>query len=202
MSRLVRWLAGRNTLRRPVDRIEGVVLVVPAGLDAAGAGAFEAGAGAAGPDRTVAGGVTRSESVRAGLAAVPPDVPVIVVHDAVRPLAAPELFRAVVAAVVAGADCALPGVAVSDTVKQVDAEGRVEATIDRSRLVLVQTPQAFSAPALRRAHEGAGDATDDAALVEAAGGSVVVVPGDPANIKITHARDLAVAEALLAPPCG
>ena len=140
-------------------------------------------------DVVVIGGATRSASVRAGLAAVPADAAVVVVHDAARPFAAPALFKAVVAAVRAGADGAIPGVPIADTVKRV-VGGEVVATLDRDELVAVQTPQAFAAGALRRAHDGAGEATDDAALVEMAGGRVVVVPGDPANTKITLRTDL------------
>ena len=141
-------------------------------------------------DVVVAGGATRSDSVRSGLAAMPSDAGIVVVHDAARPFAAPALFAAVVDAVRAGADGAVPGIAVTDTIKKV-AGGRVVATLDRATLVAVQTPQAFASEALRRAHAGAGEATDDAALVEAAGGRVVVVPGDPANTKITLRTDLA-----------
>jgi 2-C-methyl-D-erythritol 4-phosphate cytidylyltransferase len=87
-------------------------------------------------------------------------------------------------------------VAIADTVKEVDGDV-VTATLDRDRLVAVQTPQAFDAPALRRAHEQAPEASDDAALIEAAGGRVVIVPGDPRNAKITTPVDLAVARAVL-----
>jgi 2-C-methyl-D-erythritol 4-phosphate cytidylyltransferase len=147
---------------------------------------------------TVAGGPTRSASVRAGLAAVPADAGVIVVHDAARPLADPGLFARVIAAVRAGADGAVPGVPVADTIKRVDpSAGLVLETLDRPALRAIQTPQAFAAAVLRRAHTGAADATDDAALVEAVGGRVVVVEGDPANLKITGPDDLVRAEALL-----
>jgi 2-C-methyl-D-erythritol 4-phosphate cytidylyltransferase len=123
------------------------------------------------------------------LDAVPPEAHIVIVHDAARPFAAPAVFEAVVAAVRDGADGAVPGVPLADTIKRV-ADGRVVATLDRSELVAVQTPQAFAAAALRRAHAAGGEATDDAALVEAAGGVVVVVPGDPANTKITRRSDL------------
>jgi 2-C-methyl-D-erythritol 4-phosphate cytidylyltransferase len=139
---------------------------------------------------TVAGGTTRAESVRRGLAAVPPDAAIVVVHDAARPFAGLDLFAAVIAAVRAGADGAIPAIAVADTIKEVDADGVVVATPDRARLVAVQTPQAFRADVLRRAHAGGAEGTDDAALVEAVGGRVVTVPGDPANRKITEAADL------------
>lgn len=159
---------------------DGVVLVVPA--DHTG---DEAPA-----DTVVSGGATRSASVRAGLAAVPAEAEVVIVHDAARPFAAPALFEAVVAAVRNGADAAVPGLPLADTVKRV-AGSQVVETLDRDELVAVQTPQAFKAEALRRAHAGAGEATDDAALVEAAHGLVVIVPGDPANTKITLRSDLA-----------
>ena len=140
-----------------------------------------------------AGGATRSESVRAGIAATPGDAGVIVVHDAARPLATGALFAAVTAAVAAGADGAIPAVAVTDTIRHTD-----DGPLDRSRLRAVQTPQAFRADALRRAHAAGGEATDDATLVESAGGSVHLVTGDPDNLKITTPGDLEVAEALLA----
>jgi 2-C-methyl-D-erythritol 4-phosphate cytidylyltransferase len=163
---------------------DGVVLVAPPGRLHLGEEAVEA---------VVPGAETRSASVRAGLAAVPADVEIVVVHDAVRPLASVALFEAVVAAVRAGADGAVPGVPLSDTVKQV-RDGAVVATLDRGQLVAVQTPQAFRADVLRRAHLGEPEATDDAALVEAVDGRVVVVAGDPANLKLTGPDDLAQAE--------
>ena len=155
---------------------DGVVLVVPEEDVAAEGG--------------VAGGETRSDSVRAGLAAVPADAEVICVHDAARPFASPDLYARVIAAVRAGADGAIPGVPVTDTIKIVDADRAVTATPDRSSLFAVQTPQAFRATALRAAHAGGGEATDDAALVEQAGGRVVVVDGEPDNRKITLPDDL------------
>lgn len=147
----------------------------------------------------VAGGTTRSDSVRAGLAAVAPEAVIVVVHDAARPLAPAALFTAVVAAVRDGADGAVPGLPVADTLKRVDGS-RVVATVDRDGLVAVQTPQAFRAAALRAAYAAGGAATDDAALVEAAGGTVVVVPGDPSNLKLTTPEDLAWAARLVHEP--
>jgi 2-C-methyl-D-erythritol 4-phosphate cytidylyltransferase len=144
----------------------------------------------------IAGGATRSESVRNGLAAVPEEAEIVVIHDAARPLATPALFEAVIAAVRGGADGAIPGVPVTDTIKLVDG-ARVVDTLDRSQLIAVQTPQAFRADILRKAHAAGTDATDDAALVEAIGGTVVVVPGETANLKVTTPADLRVAEALL-----
>lgn len=144
----------------------------------------------------VAGGDTRSESVRAGLAAVDPETEIVVVHDAARPLASTGLFELVIDTVRAGADGAVPALEVVDTIKRVDGV-RVIETVARVGLVAVQTPQAFRASTLRRAHEASTEATDDAALVEAAGGSVVVVAGEPTNLKITMVADLSVAGALL-----
>ena len=138
----------------------------------------------------VAGGATRSESVRAGLAAIPAEATIICVHDAARPLASADLYRRAIAAVLDGADAAIPAIAVADTIKVV-ADGVVVATPDRASLVAVQTPQAFRAAALRAAHARGGDATDDAALVEALGGVVVVVDGEVRNRKITVPDDLA-----------
>ncbi len=179
---------------------DGTVLVVPADapgkyavLDGASA---EGGGGARLADVIVVGGATRSESVRRGLAAVPQGAAVIVVHDAARPLAPISLWRAVVSAVEAGADGAIPGAPISDTIKQVSDEGRL-VTLDRSELVAVQTPQAFVASVLRRVHAGGDDATDDAALVEAAGGRVELVETTSENLKITSPSDLVVAAALI-----
>jgi len=149
----------------------------------------------------VTGGESRSDSVRAGLAAVGDDADVVVVHDAARPLASSDLFRAVVDAVRAGADGAVPALALADTVKRVDGD-RVVETVTREALVAVQTPQAFRADVLRRAHARRADATDDAALVEATGGTVVVVPGERANLKVTTRADLDIVAALLDGPPG
>ena len=159
----------------------GVVVVLPA-----------ADAGAPG---TVAGGATRSESVRCGLAAVPDDATIVCVHDAARPFANAEQFAAVISAVRDGADGAVPGVPVADTIKIVSPAGVVTATPDRDSLVAVQTPQAFRADILRRAHAGQGEGTDDAALVERLGGRVVVVAGSTRNRKITRPDDLTWAQA-------
>ena len=169
-------------LRAAATHTDGVVLVVPA--DAATEPEPLA-------DHVVAGGTTRSASVRAGLQAVPDGVATIVVHDAARPVPVPDVWHRVLAAIDAGADAVVPAVPVADTLREVDG-----ATVDRTRFVAVQTPQAFRASALRAAHEGAPEGTDDASLVEAAGGRVVVVEGDPVNIKITTPHDLVVAALL------
>jgi 2-C-methyl-D-erythritol 4-phosphate cytidylyltransferase len=169
-------------LRAAREQCDGIVLVVPAEL----AADDEPQA-----DAVVAGGATRSASVRNGLAAVPADADIVVVHDAARPVPIPDVWRRVVVAVQGGADAAVPAVPVTDTIREVDG-----TTVDRSRLVAVQTPQAFRAGALRRAHRDEPEGTDDASLVEAFGGRVEVVEGDPTNIKITTPFDLQVAELL------
>lgn len=169
---------------------DAVVVVVPSGETPAAATLDRPGV------EVVTGAVTRSGSVRAGLAALAgraADDDIVVIHDAARPLATSQLFGAVVKAVRSGADAAVPGVAVVDTVKRV-ADGRVVETLNRDELMAVQTPQAFNVGALRRAHVGEPEATDDAGLVEAAGGLVAVVPGEPANRKVTLVDDLTVAE--------
>lgn len=188
-----------ETARRVSD---GVVLVVPA-EDAE-------------RENGVSGGPTRTASVRNGLAAVPVDADIVLVHDAARPFASERLFRAVIEAVDAGADGAIPGLPVTDTVKSIEvvetttlgmdasyssahmAMPRVVGTPDRATLVAVQTPQAFRASILRSAYESSLDATDDAVLVETAGGTVVVVPGEVDNRKITHPDDLEWAHDFLA----
>lgn len=160
---------------------DGVILVVPGGLSDP--------VPHTGAHVVVSGGSTRTASVRNGLAAVPVEASVIVVHDAVRPAASADLFGAVVAQVRNGAAAAVPGLAVTDTLKRVD-NGEISQTLDREAVVTVQTPQAFDAAWLRRAHADAGEATDDAALVERAGGRVVVVEGEPDNVKVTTPADL------------
>ncbi len=149
------------------------------------------------PDVVVAGGATRSASVRAGLAQVPVGVEAVLVHDAARPMAHPGLFAAVLEALSGGADGAVVAVPVADTLKRVGPEGRVVATVDRADLWAVQTPQGFRLDILRAAHAGEPEATDDAGLVEAAGGRVVVVPGDRRNLKVTEPADLDLLEAFV-----
>ncbi len=139
---------------------------------------------------SVEGGATRSESVRAGLDAVPETAEIICVHDAARPLASEDLFWRVVESVRGGADGAVPGIAVSDTIKEVDNFGVVTRTVPRARIVAVQTPQAFAAQKLRAAHASGEEGTDDAELVERAGGKIVVVNGEITARKITMPDDL------------
>jgi 2-C-methyl-D-erythritol 4-phosphate cytidylyltransferase len=183
-------LAGSTVLDRSVGMAkascDGVVVVLPAGADWTPPDAVAA----------VAGGATRSESVRAGLARVPEAVDVIVVHDAARPLASGRLYALVIAAVLGGADAAVPALDVVDTIKRVQ-HGCVVETVPRDGLVTVQTPQAFRASVFRAAHATGGVDTDDAALIEAGGGTVVVVEGERRNLKLTLADDLELAQALL-----
>ena len=140
----------------------------------------------------VAGGVARSDSVRCGLAQVPDSAEIVLVHDGARPLADDGVYTRVIDSVRSGADAAVPVVDIADSLRWRDG-----AAADRSRLVAVQTPQGFQADVLRAAHASGGDATDDATLVESAGGKIVMVDGDPRNLKITEPHDLALAETLL-----
>ncbi len=182
-------LGGRRMVDWAVDAASkvssGVVVVVPA--EQASDADFVAPRGAT---RVVAGGSSRSESVRRGLDAVPLDADVVCVHDAARPFASEALFRTVIATIAERVDAAIPGIAVADTIKVVDDHGAVVSTPDRASLRAVQTPQAFRASVLRAAHSTNPEATDDAAVVEANGGYVVVVQGDADNRKITAPDDL------------
>jgi 2-C-methyl-D-erythritol 4-phosphate cytidylyltransferase len=146
----------------------------------------------------VAGGETRSDSVRAGLGEVAEDAVVVLVHDAARPLLTDEVVERVLAPLSEGWDGAVPGLPVGDTLKRVGGDGGVAETVSRDGLWAVQTPQAFAAETLRRAHAGDSDATDCAGLVEAAGGRVKVVEGDPRLLKVTSEADLATVGGWLA----
>jgi 2-C-methyl-D-erythritol 4-phosphate cytidylyltransferase len=191
-------LAGRPMLEWSLDAlraagIEDVVVALPAGERA--------------PDGClgVQGGVTRSASVRAALAAAPaaPDG-AVVVHDAARPLVEPELFVRTIEAL-GEADAAIAAAPVTDTIKQAGPDHRVTATLDRSTLWAIQTPQAFRHAALEAALDVGDDvlaaATDDAWLVERAGGAVRVVESSPANLKVTTPHDLQIAALLLRDRC-
>lgn len=147
----------------------------------------------------VAGGAERQDSARAGLAALPPACQVILVHDGARPLPDGGVIDRVIAEARAGRG-AVAAVPLSDTIKEVDPEGRIRATVPRERLWRAQTPQGFPRALLERAYAGmdpAAPATDDAGLVERAGGTVVVVPDTTRNLKVTTPADLALAELLL-----
>ncbi len=152
---------------------------------------------------TVTGGATRQESVRAALNALGPEVDVVLVHDAARPLAPVALIEAVAAAVLGGAPAVVPGVPVDDTVKRVGADGIVHETPPRETLRAIQTPQGFRRSVLERAHAQQGASiTDDAGLVELLGEPVLVIPGAADAFKITRPDDFARAEALLAAQTG
>jgi len=187
-------LGARSVLARAAqtaaDCCDGVVVVVAA--DMIERARIEVAAAAPGAP-VIVGGATRAQSVRNGLGSVPAEATIILVHDAARPLAPRSLYMSVIGAVREGASAVVPGVAVIDTIRS-----RAGGVIDRDQLVAVQTPQGFSADVLRAAHADAPDATDDAGLVEAAGGSVLVVAGASVNLKITTPIDLVVARALLA----
>ena len=150
--------------------------------------------------QAVPGGDSRSESVARALAETPADVEVVAVHDAARPLVTPALLDRCVRQLAAwGCDGVIAAARAVDTVKEADAGGRVIATLERSRLWAVQTPQAFRARSLARAL-GNGDlerATDDAQLVEAEGGDVRIVEAPRENLKVTSPLDLRIAAALL-----
>ena len=176
--------------------VDAIVLVAPPGWEEpAILLAEELGCGKV--HSCVAGGETRTDSVRAGLAELPEDALVVLVHDAARPLLDDAVVERVLAPLSQRWDGAIPGLAVADTLKRVGGDGAIEETVPREGLWAVQTPQAFVAYALRRAYAGDGDATDCAALVEAAGGRVTVVDGDPRLLKVTTAADLERVEALL-----
>jgi 2-C-methyl-D-erythritol 4-phosphate cytidylyltransferase len=196
----LRPLAGRSLLFHAVRRLQAaagidtVIVAVPPGCEQRLAAELSV--------LTVTGGTTRQESVRAALRAVPPEVDVVLVHDAARPLAPVTLIEAVTAAVRAGACAVVPGLPVDDTVKRVGPTGLVVETPPRESLRAIQTPQGFDRRLLERAHAHAltGDhaATDDAGLVELLGEPVLVIPGAVDAFKITRPEDLARAERVLA----
>lgn len=147
----------------------------------------------------VAGGEERSDSVRAGLAALPLRCRTVLVHDGARPFVERDLIDVVIAGARAG-DGVVPAIPEGDTLKQVARDGEtIERTIPRDRLWRAQTPQGFPLPMLVAAYAAgapASGATDDAGVVEAGGGRVRIVPGSPRNIKVTSAEDFALAELL------
>ena len=195
-------LAGRPLLAHALDtiaRMPGrteVVVVAPAGLtdpdDPLWSG-VDLPAGAV----VVPGGAERTDSVAAGMAALPPGCEIVLVHDAARCLMPLAVFLRVVDAVRAGAAGAVPGLPVVDTIKTVDAAGVITGTPERSALRAVQTPQGFRREVQERAHASGLQSTDDAALVELCGDDVVVVDGDPLGAKVTTADDLERAQWLL-----
>lgn len=190
-------VGGRPMLERALESVFGmreaaqVIVVAPdAQLPVARQIAVKAAAGGEVPD-VVAGGATRQDSVRLGLAALREDIGIVLVHDAARALTPSAQFDAVVDAVRAGAAGVVPGLDVVDTIKRIDSEGRIVGTVDRSDLSAVQTPQGFPRRILEEANaDASATATDDAAIVAAAGYTVRVIAGDPLAFKITTAWDL------------
>lgn len=204
-----RAIGGQTMLRRTLSLFldSGLVGAVQPVIRMEDRALFDAAAAGLSLLPPVAGGATRQGSVRAGLEALAPQPPeIVLVHDAARPFATSALIaRAIEAAGATGA--AIPGMPVTDTIKVVDSHGRVGETLDRSRLRAIQTPQAFRFAPLLEAHrraqrEGRDDFTDDAALAEWAGMQVAVFDGEPGNIKVTHAEDFMRAEAIEAAQLG
>jgi 2-C-methyl-D-erythritol 4-phosphate cytidylyltransferase len=203
-SKALLQLAGQPMLRRTLapfladPRVSCIAIALSADIRAA----LPDWLAAPGPRvRIVTGGEHRGDSVYAGIAALDPDVDVVLVHDAARPLVTGAVIDRTIAAAAQGR-CVVAAVPAADTVQEVNAAGRIVRTPDRSRLWLAQTPQAFPYAILAGAYERAGregvHATDDAALVARYGVAVHVVEGDAANFKITGPADVVLAEALLA----
>lgn len=194
------WTVLDHALTR-VPRDAHLVVVAPASHldDARRSLALHTGSAPRPSAVAVAGGETRQRSVAAGLAALPAEVDVVLVHDAARPLVPLEVFERVTAAVRATGGGVIPVLPVTDTVKRVDGDA-VVATVDRADLVAVQTPQGFPRAALDVVYaQASDDHTDDAALFAAAGHPVSTVPGDERSFKITTADDLHRAALLLGP---
>jgi 2-C-methyl-D-erythritol 4-phosphate cytidylyltransferase len=191
-ERPIRSVASAAAAASP--RVGALVVAAPPGYEDEARSSVE---GLMLPTTVLTGGRTRQASVRAALSVLAPDADIVVIHDAARPFAPPDLFTEVIRAVEAGADGAIPVVPVTDTVKRIDGI-RVVDTVDRSDLANAQTPQAFRLARLREAHDRAAaeevPATDDAMLLERTA-TIVAVVGDPMNFKITTMLDLARAEA-------
>ena len=145
----------------------------------------------------ITGGVLRSDSVNVALKSLSPSTKYVLVHDAARALATSELAERVLHGLTSGESAVIPALSVVDTIKEVDRDGYVRSTPDRSILRAVQTPQGFSVDVLKRAHEASEDATDDAALVEALGVKVKTIPGEARAMKITNPEDIAMAVTLV-----
>ena len=145
----------------------------------------------------ITGGVLRSDSVNMALKSLSPSTKYVLVHDAARALATSELAERVLHGLTSGESAVIPALSVVDTIKEVDRDGYVRSTPDRSILRAVQTPQGFSVEVLKRAHEASEDATDDAALVEALGVKVKTIPGEARAMKITNPEDIAIAVTLI-----
>jgi 2-C-methyl-D-erythritol 4-phosphate cytidylyltransferase len=196
-------LGGRPLLAESLERLEGsdwvdsIVVVAPEEWEEPSILlAEEIGAGKV--TACVAGGATRAESVRAGVAEVGAEALVVLVHDAARPLLVAEVVERVLAPLGEGWDGAVPALPVADTLKRAGDDGTVLETVDRTGLHAIQTPQAFLAAVLREALTGdLAEASDCAALVERRGGRVRVVEGDRRLLKVTTQADLDFVETLL-----
>ncbi|HEU4449438.1 MAG TPA: 2-C-methyl-D-erythritol 4-phosphate cytidylyltransferase [Gaiellaceae bacterium] len=194
-------LGGRPLLAESLERldgsdwVEGIVVAAPAEWEEPSILLAEE-LGAASVRAVVTGGATRTGSVRAAAAEVPPEAAVVLVHDAARPLLPPEVVERVLAGLADGWDGAVAALPLADTVKLADGEA-VRETVDRTGLYGAQTPQAFPAETLRSALAGGAEATDCAGLVEAAGGRVRLVEGDRRLLKVTTPADLALVQAFL-----
>jgi len=195
-------LAGRPLLAESLDRldrcpwVDAIVVAAPPGWEEPVILLSEELA-ASKVVSCVTGGATRAESVREALAEVPGEALVVIVHDAARPLVDDAVVERVLAPLAEGWDGVVPGLPLADTVKRVEGDAVVE-TLDREGLVGVQTPQAFLAPTVRDAYAGdVAGATDCASLVEARGGRVRVVPGDPRLLKVTTREDLELVQSWL-----
>ncbi|MEV6487499.1 2-C-methyl-D-erythritol 4-phosphate cytidylyltransferase [Actinoplanes sp. NPDC051633] len=196
----LRLLAGEPLLVHAVRRVAAApsVRVIVVAAPAADVPAVRELLEPIAPVTVVAGGAQRQESVALALAAVPPDVEIVLVHDAARALTPPALIESVAAAVRGGHPAVIPTLPVVDTIKEVGPGELVLGTVDRSVLRVVQTPQGFRRDVLVAAHAAAADAlTDDAGLAEKMGVPVVCVPGSEFALKITRPLDLILAEALL-----
>ena len=167
--------------------VDEIVITAPAGYEAE----FQKIVGDSA--KVITGGVLRSDSVNLALQALSPSINHVLVHDAARALATPGLAKQVLTQLESGELAVIPAMAVVDTIKEVDRDGYVRSTPDRSTLRAVQTPQGFNVEVLKRAHEASADATDDAALVEALGIKVKTIPGEARAMKITNPEDLAIA---------
>lgn len=181
---------GRRLVDRVVETVsrvcDEVIVVLPPGVEWDGPPVAAA----------VTGGFTRSESVRRGLSAVSAAAEIVVTHDPAHPLAKHSLLEAVIEAVRRGADAAVPAVHIAETLKQVEGD-RVVGTTPRNGIMMVQGPAAFRAEVLRAAHASGAEALEDTMLVEAIGGTIVVVPGDVRNIHVTTLEDLDIVARLL-----
>ena len=178
------------SLSKVVDEI---VITAPAGYEEQ----FKAIVGQSA--EVVTGGVLRSDSIRVALKALSPSVESVLIHDAARALASSALAAKVLDELQSGQSAVIPVLKVIDTIKEIDRDGFVRATPDRSSLVAAQTPQGFNRQVLERAHSASDDATDDAALVEAIGVKVKTIEGEASAFKITTKEDIGQALLLLSP---